>query len=68
MYPWEGGLTGPTKSSPQVWKGHGDHAMQALWVSVDQIGLHLATMALLRKSYHILLCSGPIIAHFGSMH
>lgn len=23
MYPWEGGLTGPTKSSPQVWKGHG---------------------------------------------
>ena len=29
MYPWEGGLTGPTKLSPQVWKGHGwsDHAM-----------------------------------------
>ena len=23
MYPCEGGLTGPTKSSPQVWKGHG---------------------------------------------
>ena len=23
MYLLEGGLTGPTKSSPQVWKGHG---------------------------------------------
>ena len=23
MYPHDGGLTGPTKSSPQVWKGHG---------------------------------------------
>ena len=23
MYPRDGGLTGPTKSSPQVWKGHG---------------------------------------------
>ena len=23
MYPRGGGLIGPTKSSPQVWKGHG---------------------------------------------
>ena len=23
MYPCDGGLTGPTKSNPQVWKGHG---------------------------------------------
>ena len=23
MYPLKGGLTSPTKSSPQVWKGHG---------------------------------------------
>ena len=23
MYPRDGGLIGPTKSSPQVWKGHG---------------------------------------------
>ena len=23
MYPRDGVLTGPTKSSPQVWKGHG---------------------------------------------
>ena len=23
IYPCDGGLTGPTKSSPQVWKGHG---------------------------------------------
>ena len=63
MYPWEGGLTGLTKSSPQVWKGHGDHAIQALSVSVDQIGLHLATMALLHKFFCILLHSGTIVAH-----
>ena len=23
MYPRDGGFTGPTKSSPQAWKGHG---------------------------------------------
>ena len=23
MYSHDGGLTGPTKASPQVWKGHG---------------------------------------------
>ena len=64
MYPWEGGLTSSTKIKPLSVEGPWcDHAMQALWVSVDQIGPHLATMALFHKFYGILLHSGPVVAH-----
>ena len=31
MYPHEDGLIGPTKSSPQVWKGHGVTMLCKLW-------------------------------------
>lgn len=41
----------------------GDHALQALWVGTDQIGLHLAAMTLLHKLYCVLSHSGPVVAH-----
>ena len=64
MYPRNGGLTYPTRSSPQVWKGHGVTILRKF---CEWVWIKLAYTWQLRHFFHkfcrISFYGRPVVAH-----